>query len=436
MSNQNILKNFIKYSLSNVLGMVGLSCYILADTYFIATGVGADGLAALNLAIPAYSFIHGISMLLGIGGVTKYAIFKSQKFDNKANGIFTDTIFLALIISLIFMGIGYFYSDSIARFMGADKEIFDMTNTYLKVMLLFTPLFIINEILMCFVRNDSYPRLAMIAMLVGSFSNIILDYIFIFEFKLGIFGAVLATGVSPIISMLLISSHFIRKNNNFHLVKDKIKMTAIKSIFSLGIPSLITELSAGVIMIVFNLIILNLEGNIGVAAYGVIANISIVVTAIFAGIAQGIQPLITSAYGNNEVQTIKKIVKYAMVTMASLSVMIYASTVIFADPITMIFNSENNKKLQEIATTGLKIYFTSGIFIGFNIIISMYFTSTDNPAPAQIISLVRGFFLILPLALLLSMSFGIIGVWITVPLTEAIVAFLALFYITKKKRSF
>lgn len=432
LKDKSILKNFTKYSLSNVLGMVGLSCYILADTFFIANGVGADGLAALNLAIPIYSFIHGCALMLGIGGVTKYSIYKSQNSEHKANSIFTNTIYLALLISLLFMALGYFYSEGLAYILGADSKIFAMTNTYLKVMLLFTPLFIVNEILICFVRNDSKPRLSMTAMLVGSLSNIILDYIFIFEFKMGMLGAVLATGVSPIISMIVISVHFIKKNNSFYLVKVKLKLSKIKTIFSLGLPSLITELSAGVVMIVFNLIILRLEGNTGVAAYGVIANIALVVNAMFVGIAQGIQPLVTKAYGKGEKEVINKTLKYALITMIGLAAIIYITTATFADSITLMFNSDGNPKLQEIAITGLRLYFTSGIFAGFNIIISMYFTSTENPAPAQLISLIRGFFLIIPLAFILSRAFGIIGVWITFPLTEAMVAVAVALFLTKK----
>ncbi len=430
--NKNILKDFIKYSLSNVLGMIGLSCYILADTYFVANGIGSDGLAALNLAIPVYSFIHGSALMLGIGGVTKYAVHKSQGSNQNANSVFTNTIYLALIISLVFMLVGYFYSDNLANLLGADSKIFTMTNIYLKIMLLFTPLFIVNEILICFVRNDSRPRLSMIAMLIGSLSNIILDYIFIYELKMGMLGAVLATGTSPLVSMAFISSHFIKKNNTFHFVRDKIRISNIKSIFSLGIPSLITEMSAGLVMIVFNLIILDLEGNIGVAAYGVIANIALVVTAMFVGIAQGIQPLITRAYGSKQKNIIIKTLKYALLTMLGLAIVIYIVTSVFAGSITMLFNSEGDLRLQEIAILGLRIYFTSGIFAGFNIIISMYFTSTENPAPAQLISLIRGFFLIIPLAFILSRAFGIIGVWITFPLTEAMVAITVALFLTKK----
>ena len=142
----------------------------------------------------------------------------------------------------------------------------------------------------------------MIAMLTGSFSNILLDYIFIFLMKMGIFGAVFATGVSPIISMLMMLFHWIKKKNSFHFIKIGLKMEIVRQDISLGFPSFIAQISAGIVMIAFNGIILHSEGNIGVAAYGVIANISLVAMSVFNGISQGTQPLISYTYGSRKLK--------------------------------------------------------------------------------------------------------------------------------------
>lgn len=142
---------------------------------------------------------------------------------------------------------------------------------------------------------------------------------------------------------------------------------------SLGFPSLVTEVSSGIVIIVFNMIILNLIGNAGVAAYGIVANLSLVVIAVYTGIAQGIQPLISKFYGHNDIKNIKLIFKYAMITMSIISCIIYLIIFFLADPIAKIFNSENNLVLQSIATNGLKIYFIAIIFVGFNIILPMFF---------------------------------------------------------------
>lgn len=429
MNNNQCLKDFIKYCSLNVLGMLGLSCYILADTFFVANGVGTDGLTALNLAIPIYNFIHGTGLMLGIGAATKFTIFHSQGHTHEGNKFFTNAVILGAVSSIIFVLAGIFLSDDITAALGANSTVFDMTNTYLKVMLLFSPAFIFNDIFICFVRNDGNPNLAMMGMLMGSITNIIMDYIFIYPMEMGIFGAVLATGFSPVVSMLILSLHIIRKKNNFRFVGLKANELLSKgalNILSLGVPSLISEVSSGVVIIIFNMIILDIKGNIGVAAYGVIANISLVVVAIYTGIAQGIQPILCNAYGAGEQKNIKAIMKYSMVTLISLSVLLYAFLYVFAEPVTAAFNSEDNATLQAIAVDGIKLYFTSVLFVGFNIIITTLFTSIVKPVPAQVITLLRGFFVIIPVAFIFAALFGMTGVWLAFPVTELIVVIVAI----------
>ncbi len=422
MEEQSYLKKFIRYASLSVLGTLGVSCYILADTFFVAKGLGTNGLAALNIAIPAYNFIHGCGLMFGMGGATKFSICKINKERKQTNRIFTNTVYLSLLFGIVFALIGLFSSKQLALFLGSDASVLNMTDTYLKWLLLFAPAFIMNDVLLCFVRNDNSPMLATVAMLIGSFSNIILDYIFIFPMQWGIFGAVFATGLSPVISMAVISFHWIKKKNTFGLIKAKIDWNIIRQDLSLGFPSLIAQVATGVAMIVFNMLILNLEGNTGVAAYGVIANISLVVVAIYTGISQGVQPLVSESYGKGDKSDIRLGLQYAMRTMILISCMIYLIIFVFANPITAVFNSENNTRLQEISVIGLKLYFTSVIFVGFNTIIAVFFTSIEKAIPAHILSLLRGLILIVPMAFLLSALWKMTGIWLTYPITEGIVA--------------
>lgn len=422
MENKSLCKEFLKYSTLNILGMIGLSCYILADTFFISKGLGANGLASLNLAIPVYSFIHGSGLMLGMGGATKYSIFKSQGKGKNSNYAFTNTVCVTLLFALLFFFMGLFLSKPITAALGADETIFSMTSIYLKVILLFAPAFMMNDVMLCFVRNDGNPKLSMFAMLGGSLSNIILDYIFIFPLQMGIFGAVFATGLSPIISLLILSPHWLKKTKGFHFVKSRLQPKLVGGIFSLGFPSLITEVASGIVIITFNTIILNLVGNIGVAAYGVVANLSLVITSIYTGIAQGSQPLFSKAYGSGDKAAIGRILRYAVTTTCILSALIYAIVFFFAGPIAAVFNSEQNLQLQEIASVGLRIYFTAILFVGFNIIISVYFTSTEHALPAHIISVLRGLVIIVPMAFVLSHFLGLTGVWLAFPATECLVA--------------
>lgn len=422
MNSKGCFRDFAKYSSLNVLGMIGLSCYILADTFFVAKGLGADGLTALNLAIPIYSFVNGVGLMLGIGGGTKYSIRKSQNDKAGANRVFTNVVILAAIFFICFFIIGVFFSGSIVKLMGADSAVFQMSKTYLQVILLFAPMFVLNNVILCFVRNDGSPQLSMLAMIGGSLSNVVLDYIFIFPCKMGIFGAAFATGLAPVISLIIMSPFFFKKKNTFHFKMCKLNKDIAKGIFSSGFPSLITEVSSGVVIISFNTIILSLEGNTGVAAYGIIANLSLVVMAVYTGIAQGIQPIISSNYGKGNRKNVKRIFNYALITTLIVSTVVYIAVYFGANHIANVFNSEKNPLLQSIAVGGLKLYFTASLFAGFNIVLSVYFTSTEYAFPAHIISLLRGLVIIVPMAFLLSALFGMTGVWCAFPVTELVVS--------------
>lgn len=435
MTKNTPFQDFIRYSFFSIMGMIAISCYILADTFFVAQGLGTNGLAALNLAIPTYDFIHGTGLMLGMGGATRFSILKSQNNQKGADTIFTNTVYLGIFFSIIFMLGGLFFSGSLARLLGANQNTFEMTNTYLRVMMLFSPAFIFNDIILCFVRNDGNPRLSMIATVCGSLFNVVFDYIFIFPCNMGMLGAVLATGFSPVVGLTIMSPHWLGKKRGFHFRKLVPDADSIRTNISLGFPSLLSQISAAIVMIIFNMLILGLEGNTGVAAYGVIANISLVVLSFYTGIAQGIQPLVSHSYGRKKTDGIRQFLRYAMISMVILSAVMYLILFVFADPIASAFNSEHNAKLQEIAITGLKLYFTSLVFAGFNIILSMYFTSVEKALPAQIISLLRGLILIIPIAFLFAKLWDMTGVWMSFPATELVTAVVgAVLYFIYKNR--
>ena len=436
MENTSSLKLFLKYSSLNVLGMVGISCYILADTYFVSKGLGTYGLSALNLAIPVFSLINGLGLMLGMGSATKYGIFKSQNKTESGNKVYSQTMMTALFLGVLIILAGIFFAGNISSLIGADENTFDMTKTYLQVLMIFSPAFLFNAITLAFVRNDGDPRLSMFAMLTGSFSNIILDYVFIFPFNMGIFGAILATGMAPIISLLVLSTHFLRRKNNFRLVKTKINMDTEKEVFLMGLPSMITELSSGIVILIFNILILNIEGNVGVAAYGVIANISLVVIAMFTGMSQGVQPLLSDSYGRGNNKNVNTFLKYAVVSAIFIGIAAYIVLFIWAEPISNIFNSENNERLTEIAVGGMKIYFTGAVFAGLNIVLSLFFTSTENPLPAHVITLLRGFFVIVPMSFILSYVLKMTGIWLVFPVTEIIVSLVAFMLYFKNRKKY
>lgn len=435
MKHSSTLKEFAKYVSLNILGQVAFSCYTLADTFFVSAKLGTNGLTALNLAFPIFCILNGVGLLIGMGAGNHYAIAQSRNEKEKADKYFTNALYLVVIFALLFVVLGLFCSKAIVRFLGADETVIDITDTYAKVMLLFAPAFLTNNLLQCFVRNDGKPSLSMAAMIVGSFSNVLLDYVFIFPLDMGIFGAVLATGLAPLISICVLSPYLILKKNKFHFVLSKSSFQTTRNIFSSGFSPFLTEATSGVVMFLFNFIILGISGNVGVAAFGVITVVSLVVTAIYTGLSQGLQPLISRYHGAKEKETVSALAKYGIVTSLLLSILIYSVIFFCASSIVAIFNTEQDALLASYASQGMQIYFIAVPFVGANIVLATYFLSTEKPLFAQIISLLRGFFALIPLAFLFSFLFKMMGIWITYPITEAIVLFVGilLFWSVKKK---
>lgn len=422
------LREFLRYVSLNVLGMLGLSCYILADTFFVARGLGSQGLAALNLAIPVYSFIHGCGLMLGMGGATRYTILRHQGRGEDGDAAFTHTLGLGLALAAALLALGIAASGPIARWLGADGEVFAMSRTYLQVLLLFSPAFLLNDALLCFVRNDGAPQLSMLAMVAGSLSNVVLDYIFIFPLDMGIFGAVLATGLAPVISLAVLSPFFFRRRNRFRPARCRPSARLAWTIAGCGLPSLVTEVSSGVVMILFNAIILRLQGNLGVAAYGVIANLSLVVVALYTGIGQGIQPLASRSFGQSRLDEVRRLACYGLALVLGLSAALYALIAAGAGPIVAAFNREGNPVLQAIAEKGMRLYFLGSTFAGVNILLCVLFTCLDWVSPAQVIAVLRGFAILAPSALLFSRLWGMTGLWLAFPVTEAVVMAVSLFW--------
>jgi len=418
------LQEFIRYVALNVLGMMGLSCYILADTFFIAQGMGSDGLAALNLALPVYSFIHGSGLLLGVGGATRFSILKSQGKIREGQQSYTQAMGIAGILAVFFVLVGLLFSNHIAAWLGARGEVHRMAKIYLQVLLLFSPLFLLQDLTLAFVRNDGAPHLVMLGMMSSSLSNIVLDYVFIFMLDMGMFGAVFATSIVPAISLCVQLPFFLRGKNTFRLVRGPWSGKLTCSIAVTGLLSLIAELSSGVVMIVFNIIVLSLGGNLAVAAYGVVCNLAIVATAIYTGTAQGVQPLVSRSHGAGEKERTIRFLRYALVFTLGISAVIYAVMFLGAEPLTALFNSEKDPQLQAMAEQGLKLYFLSCFFAGVNVVLAIFFSCVERPRQANVISVLRGFVLVIPMAFLMAWLGGMTALWCAVAVTEGIVTVL------------
>ena len=413
-----MLKRFSKYVFQSVAGMIGMSVYILADTFFISFYSGADGLAVLNMILPVFGMMYAIGAMVGIGSATRYGISKAKGED--AEYYFTQSISWTLLFSIPFMLIGIFAPDKFLALLGADAGLIKLGKTYLRIILVVAPFFMCNYTVTAFARNDNATSTVMAGSLAGSAFNIVFDYIFIFPAGLGFSGAALATAFCPVVTMLACATHYLSKKCNIGFKWKKLSVRHLISCCQLGVSAFVGEISSAVTTFIFNMLILGLTGSTGVAAYGVVANLSLVGMSIMNGMAQGAQPLISESFGKGASDEVKKLLGWALKSVAAVEIVLVVLVWIFTDPFIAVFNSENNQLLLQYAHTGLRLYFLGFLFAGVNIMLVAYFSATANARPAIVGSLLRGAIAIGICAIVLSKILGMNGVWLSFLASEMI----------------
>lgn len=420
-----IEKKLRKFIFPSIFAMLGISLYVLADTFFISVAAGTNGITALNMALPVYAIMYAFGSMIGIGSATRHSLGKSLGKEDY-NEYFANSFVWALLLSIFFVLIGIFAPGSVLKLMGADDVILKTGISYMRIELLFAPAFMLNFTMTAFVRNDNDPNIAMTATLSSSIFNIIFDYIFMFPMDMGMSGAALATGISPIISMAVCMLHFYSKKNTIYFVK---KIPSVKKLIlacQLGISGFVGEISGGVTTLTFNFVLLKIVGNIGVAAYGVVANISIIGIAVFNGISQGLQPMASEAGGAGNEAAKKRIYRHSLQIGIIVSALLVFICWVFADGIVNVFNSEGSEEMADYAVVGLRLY-SLGFFIAVvNIVRAGYFGAVGRAKECFIISVSRGIFAIVFFAIVLSEFMGVYGVWLAFPVAEVTTFILSL----------
>lgn len=415
-----IKKELTGYIIRDVFSSLGLSIYILADTYFIAYAVGPIGLAALNIDLPLFNLFNGLGLMLGIGGATIFSINKVNH-PEKSQAIFTEVLSFGILLGIIIMSLGLIFIHPLLHLLGANHETLGPSLAYLRVILIGSPLFILNNLVLSFVRNDSNPHLTMIATLSQSLFVIIFDYLLMFPLHMGMMGAALATICSPLVSLLILTQHRHHPERLLTLKKLTLNFKPTFKAVQLGFPSFLTEMSTGVSIFVFNIVILHLADNYAVAAYGIIANILLVGLSLFNGVAVGVQPIVSREFGKRNWHNVKTSLRIGLLSALGIATGLYLVLLGFKEPIIAIFNHDHNQLLVHYAAAGIPLIFISFFFSSMNIVNNLFMTAIAQPRLSFFVAIMRGYVLLIGSVLLLSALFGLTGVWLSVPLTELVV---------------
>jgi Na+-driven multidrug efflux pump len=421
---------FFHYAIPSVIGMLAVTSAGVIDGIFVGNFAGAEALAAINISMPVFALFAGIVIMLGVGGSVMCGKSLGEKDFEAASSIFSKTLYTTLLVALLLSVFCLIYLDKVVAMLGANEELAGLVKIYMGIILLAAPLLIVALTLDYFVRADGRPVLASAALVSYSVINIALDWLFIVRWDWGLRGAALGTALAEASIFFILVSHWFSARNNLRLIGVvNCLRSGWGSIFRAaynGMSEFANEVSIGLMTLLFNWVMITRLGVDGVAAFTIIGYLLFIGLEVCYGISESLQPTISKNLGARQAG---RIVSFAITgVLTSFSVGLLASGLFIFMPETLIslFLKDGEERTMQIALTFIAVFWPAFLFNGMNITLASYFTALHKPLQSASIALSRS--LVLPALglLLLPRWYGDLGVFIAIPISEALTFLAAL----------
>lgn len=428
LGNDKIIIILLKLALPATIAMLVNALYNIVDTIFIGRGIGTLGIAGVAVQLPIQMIILSCALLIGIGSGSMLSRNLGKKDLEKVNYIACNSFLCVSIIGIIFSILGYIFTTSIVKFFGATENILPYARDYARIMFigsLYFPFCVSTNNL---IRSEGNSKDAMISMIIGFVLNVILDYIFIFIFNMGIKGAALATILSKLGSFIYI---LIYLNSNKTSISIKARYfipqkNIIKEILSIGFSGFAVQLSGSIVTIILNHCLGYYGGDLAIAIYGIVYKITLFLFMPLHGMIQGMQPIVGYNYGCNNIARVKEAIKLTITftTLFTMVGMLIIET--FPAEIIGMFNKDTFLLSQGILTLRIVIMMTP--FIGIQMTGLGLFQALGKALTSFILSILRQVMIFIPLVLLLPniKNLGVLGIWISFPISDLLSAIITI----------
>ncbi len=432
---QSLRKQFFRFSTATVASLMVFSLYSIVDGLFVARGVGEYAMSAVNLSVPFINLLFSIAVIFAVGTSTIIAYLLGQKNAQSANKLFSQNLVTLAVIGITISILVLVFTKPFALLLGADELTLEYTIHYLQGLAPFAVCFMISYNLEVLVKTDGRPRLALITVCVGCVTNCLLDYLAIFHWDMGIWGAAAATGVSQLLTCVIYMTHFFGKYTTFHPVRFRMDWKIYRRLLPIGISDGLTELCNGLMIFLFNHTILRCIGTDGLVAYTIIAYANTLVINITMGISQGSQPLISFQNGRGDSAAIGKLLGYGLRTMCGVAAVCFTALFLAAPALIGMFLPEAEPQMLAFSTDAFRRYSLCYLPVGFNIYIAGFLTAMERPVPAVAISTGRGLILQGSILLLLAAVFGGSSIWFAPLISELLCLGLSIFFLLRLRRT-
>ncbi|MEG2604756.1 MAG: MATE family efflux transporter, partial [Clostridia bacterium] len=382
-------RRLLRFVLPTVVMMIVTSVYSIVDGFFVSNIVGKNAFAAVNLIMPVLMALGAFGFMIGTGGSALVAKMLGEGQRAKANQYFTLLVYTIVIAGAVLSTVGYLLMPQIAAALGASDAIVDDCVLYGRVLLTCNTLYMLQNCFQSFFVTAEKPKMGLFISIITGICNVVLDFLFIAIWGMGIFGAALATAISQTIGGIVPLIYFCRKNSSLlRFVKTKMDFSVLGKACANGSSEMLTNLSSSLTGILYNYQLIRIAAESGVAAYGVIMYVNFVFMGFFFGYALGSAPLVGYHYGAKNTAELQSLFRKSLVITSIVSVVMTVLGVALASPLSKLFVGYD-AELTAMTVTGLRLYSLSFLLCGFNIFGSAFFTALNNGALSALISFLR-----------------------------------------------
>lgn len=413
----SLIRLFFYFFIPNLCAMLALSTYSTIDGIFVGQAIGREAIAAIGVCWPVFPVLIAFELLFGMGAASIASYYLGKGQEHRARLMFSSVCYFAGASSVVFGIILCIFVEDIAFALGANDEIMPLVKEYLRITFLGSFIIVLHPLLDIFAINDKRPILAMSAMIIGSVANIILNYLFLFVFDFGIAGSASATIIGHFLGMSVLLSHFITKRGKIYFIKS-FRFSFVLASMRNGVPMSFSELSVSYIMVLVNNKLENLGSTDALAVYSILMYSGIVIFTIILSCAEGLQPIASFNYGARQLSRVKNIYKLIVAFATICGITLYGGFILFDSFIAGLFLGKKDilaDSLLEPTTNAMHIYFLGYIFLGLNLVSSIFLQSIQRPISSFIVTLCTNLLFMVIFVNVLSAYFGINGIWASYP---------------------
>lgn len=429
---ENKLKTILQFSVPSIIAMLLQTAITITDGYFTGNYVGENALAAINLGLPILYFYLGVGLCVGVGGTVICGRLLGARDKNKADQVFSQTLVTAGVICTLTSLVVCLLFSPILKVLRADGELSGFFTQYYRIMLFTYPLMVVGTILGMFLRVDGKPQICMLIGILSCVLNAILDFLFVGRLSMGVQGSAIASLIVQSIGGCVQLAWFLRPSGSIGFRRFRFDKAVSRETILNGSSEFIGEMASAISMFAFNYVLMKYVGTEGVAAFTILGFAVYGYSMIAIGFGQGLTPLVSVCWGAEEQKTAMELRRLTNRILFAIGALFAVFFFVFGKRYAGMFGCSAN--VADMVSAGFRIYAVTFLFMGYDVINSMYFTSCGDALSSALISSLRGIILLLGFTFLFSALWGMTGVWLAAPASESLTMIVTVWLITKHKK--